>query len=237
MRPLRIFIVDDHEVARRGVRDLLDAEDDFTVVGEADCVASALALLPQADVDVAVLDVRLPDGDGIELCRTLTADDPDLKCLMLTSFDDDHVLIAAARAGAEAFVVKQVRGDDITIAVRQVGAGRSLLTSTVVARAIARVGRARADDRALAPLSDQERRVLKLLVGGRTNRQVGVEMRLAEKTVKNYVSSVLTKLQMSSRTEAAVYAALVFDHARHSAHDDDWNSAAPDDAVDGRDSA
>ena len=203
---LRIFIVDDHEVVRRGVRDLLEAEDDFTVVGEADCVASAMVLVPRADADVALLDVRLPDGDGIELCRALKADDPRLGCVMLTSCDDDQVLIDASMAGASAFVVKQVRGHDITNAVRQVGAGRSLLTPAVVARASDRLRRSCADDPVLARLSDQERRVLELLVGGRTNRQVGDQLHLAEKTVKNYVSSVLAKLGVSSRTKAAVIA-------------------------------
>jgi two-component system response regulator DevR len=204
---LRIFLVDDHEVVRRGVRDLLDSEDDFEVVGEAGSVEEALRRVDAAAPNVAVLDVRLPDGSGVELCRELRQTHPDLKCLMLTSFDDDEALFEAIVAGAAGYVLKQVKGNDIVNAVRQVGAGRSLLDATMTSRVMERLRNGSAEDPRLAGLSGQERRILELLAGGLTNRQIAAEMFLAEKTVKNYVSNLLTKMGMSRRTEAAVYAA------------------------------
>ena len=204
---LRIFLVDDHEVVRRGVRDLLDAEDDFEVVGEAGSVDEALRRVASAAPDVAVLDVRLPDGSGVELCRELRLSHPQLACLMLTSFDDDEALFEAIVAGAAGYVLKQVKGNDIVNAVRQVGAGRSLLDATMTSRVMERLRNGSAEDPRLAGLSGQERRILSLLADGKTNRQIAAEMFLAEKTVKNYVSNLLTKMGMSRRTEAAVYAA------------------------------
>jgi two-component system, NarL family, response regulator DevR len=204
---LRIFLVDDHEVVRRGVRDMLEAEDDFEVVGEAGSVTDALNRIPTVNPDVAVLDVRLPDGSGVELCRELRSSRPELACLMLTSFDDDEALFEAIVAGAAGYVLKQVKGSDIVDAVRQVGAGRSLLDPMMTSRVMERLRRGSAEDQRLAGLSGQERKILELLAEGKTNRQIAGEMFLAEKTVKNYVSNLLTKMGMSRRTEAAVYAA------------------------------
>ena len=204
---LRIFLVDDHEVVRRGVRDLLEAEDDFEVVGEAGTVEEALHRVPATSPDVAVLDVRLPDGNGIELCRELRSNHPRLACLMLTSFDDDEALFEAIVAGAAGYVLKQVKGNDIVEAVRQVGAGKSLLDPALTARVLDRLRNGPVEDPMLAKLSGQEHRILELLAEGKTNRQIAADMFLAEKTVKNYVSSLLAKMGMSRRTEAAVYAA------------------------------
>jgi len=204
---VRIFLVDDHEVVRRGVRDMLEVEDDFEVVGEAGSVQDAINRIPSARPDVAVLDVRLPDGSGVELCRELRSSDPEIACLMLTSFDDDEALFEAIVAGAAGYVLKQVRGSDIVNAVRQVGAGRSLLDPMMTSKVMERLRNGTADDQRVAGLSGQERRILELLADGKTNRQIAAEMFLAEKTVKNYVSNLLTKMGMSRRTEAAVYAA------------------------------
>jgi DNA-binding NarL/FixJ family response regulator len=212
---LRIFLVDDHEVVRRGVRDLLEAEDEFEVVGEAGSVAEALQRIPATSPDVAVLDVRLPDGSGVELCRELRSSHPQLVCLMLTSFDDDEALFEAIVAGAAGYVLKQVKGNDIVDAVRQVGAGRSLLDPAMTARVIERLRNGTAEDPRLAGLSGQERRILELLAEGQTNRQIAAEMFLAEKTVKNYVSNLLAKMGMSRRTEAAVYAARQAERQNH----------------------
>jgi len=203
----RIFLVDDHEVVRRGVRDMLEAEDDFEVVGEAGSVEEALSRVAAVSPDVAVLDVRLPDGSGVELCRELRSTYPSLACLMLTSFDDDEALFEAIVAGAAGYVLKQVKGSDIVSAVRQVGAGRSLLDPMMITRVMERLRNGAAEDPRLAGLSGQERKILELLADGKTNRQIAADMFLAEKTVKNYVSNLLTKMGMSRRTEAAVYAA------------------------------
>src|SRR4051795_5849750 len=204
---LTIFLVDDHEVVRRGVRDLLEGEDDFEVVGEAGTVEDALHRINASQPDVAVLDVRLPDGSGVELCRELRSLHPTLACLMLTSFDDDEALFEAIVAGAAGYVLKQVKGSDIVNAVRQVGAGRSLLDPMMTSKVMERLRKGTAEDQRLSGLSGQERRILELLAEGKTNRQIANEMFLAEKTVKNYVSNLLTKMGMSRRTEAAVYAA------------------------------
>jgi len=205
--PLRIFLVDDHEVVRRGVREMLDVEDDLEVVGEAGSVEEALHRVGAVRPDVAVLDVRLPDGSGVELCRELRSTCPDLRCLMLTSFDDDEALFEAIVAGASGYILKQVKGSDIVAAVRAVGAGRSLLDPALTMRVMDRLRQSTAEDPRLAGLSAQERRVLDLLADGLTNRQIAAEMFLAEKTVKNYVSNLLAKMGMARRTEAAVYAA------------------------------
>ena len=207
MDPLRIFLVDDHEVVRRGVREMLDVEDDLEVVGEAGSVEEALHRVGAVRPDVAVLDVRLPDGSGVELCRELRSTCPDLRCLMLTSFDDDEALFEAIVAGASGYILKQVKGSDIVAAVRAVGAGRSLLDPALTMRVMDRLRQSTAEDPRLAGLSAQERRVLDLLADGLTNRQIAAEMFLAEKTVKNYVSNLLAKMGMARRTEAAVYAA------------------------------
>lgn len=207
LMPLRIVVVDDHEMVRRGLRDLFDAEDGLQVVGEAGSVAEARHLFPAAAAEVAVLDVRLPDGSGIELCRELRSADPSLRCLMLTSFDHDEALLSAIVAGASGYLLKDVKGIDIVDAVREIGRGRSLLSATLKAGAVERLRHRAAGDSTLAGLSRQEHRLLELLVEGKTNRQIGADMSLTEKTVKNYVSSLLTKMGMSRRTEAAVYAA------------------------------
>ena len=204
--PVRIFLLDDHEVVRRGLRDLLDSEDDLQVVGEAGTAEEALRRVPATSPDVAVLDVRLPDGNGVEVCRELRSSHPELQCLMLTSFSDDEALVDAIMAGAAGYVLKQIRGNDLVDAVRRVGAGQSLLDPMLTARVLERL-RGRSEDDGLERLTDQERRILELLAEGLSNREIGERMYLAEKTVKNYVSNLLAKLGMHRRTEAAVYAA------------------------------
>lgn len=204
---LRIFLVDDHEVVRRGVRDLLEVEADLSVVGEASTVAEALHRIPAVSPDVAILDVRLPDGSGVELCRELRTDESAPACLMLTSFDDDEALFQSIVAGAAGYVLKQVKGHDIVSAVRRVGAGEFLIDPDVAASVRERLRRGPEEDPRLAALTAQEHRILNLLADGLTNRQIASEMFLAEKTIKNYVSNLLAKMGMSRRTEAAVYAA------------------------------
>src|SRR5947209_7522529 len=207
MDQIRVFLLDDHEVVRRGVRDLLESEGDVVVVGEASTAAEALARVPALRPDVAVLDVRLPDGDGVSVCRELRSQFPEMACLMLTSFADDEALFDAILAGASGYVLKQVRGADILGAVRTVAAGGSLLDPGTTARVMQRLrDQATAAD-PLAGLSEQERRVLELIGEGLTNRQIGERMFLAEKTVKNYVSNVLAKLGMERRTQAAAFVA------------------------------
>jgi two-component system response regulator DevR len=206
-RVVRVFLLDDHEVVRRGVRDLLEAAGDLEVVGEAGTAAEALQRVPAVRPDVAVLDVRLPDGNGIEVCRELRAANPDLRCMMLTSYDDDEALLDAIVAGASGYVLKEVRAADIVTSVRRIAAGESLLDPHATARIIERLRNPPPEDQRLASLSPQEQRILALLADGMTNRQIAHEMFLAEKTVKNYVSNLLTKLGMARRTEAAVYAA------------------------------
>jgi DNA-binding NarL/FixJ family response regulator len=200
---LRIFLVDDHEVVRRGVRTLLEAEDDFEVVGEAGTVRDALHQIP-----ASAADVRLPDGSGVELCRDLRSNNPAPACLMLTyADDDDEALLEASIAGAAGYLLKQLKGSDIIGAIRQVGAGRSLLDPAETDRVMERLRNVPAEDIRLAGLSEQERRILHLLGDGKTNRQIAAELSLSEKTIKNYVSKLLAKMAMSRRTEAAVYAA------------------------------
>ena len=211
---ISVFLVDDHEVVRRGVRDLLESTGDVTVVGEADSVAQALEEVPAAAPDVAVLDVQLPDGTGIELCRELRSQRPELSCLMLTSFPDDDALLDAVVAGASGYVLKQVRGSDLVDAVRQVATGHSLLDPVLRERAAKRIRSGPEEDERLRHLTPQERRILDLLADGMTNRQIADEMFLAEKTVKNYVSNLLAKMGMSRRTEAAVFAARMAERHR-----------------------
>lgn len=208
-KKITVFLLDDHEVVRRGVKDLLEAEGDIAVVGEGSTAAEALARIPTLVPDVAVLDVRLPDGDGVSVCRDLRSRLPGLCCLMLTSFADDDALYDAIIAGAAGYVLKQIRGRDLVEAVRTVAHGGSLLDAKATARVMQHlrdeaVARERADP--FAALTEQERRILDLIGEGLTNRQIGERMFLAEKTVKNYVSSLLAKLGLERRTQAAILA-------------------------------
>ena len=202
---MKVFLVDDHEVVRRGVADLLEQEDDLIVVGEAGTVAEALIRLPAARPDIAVLDMRLPDGNGVELCRELRSMMPTLNCLMLTSFSDEQAKVDAILAGAGGYVIKDIKGMELVSAVRIVGSGGSLLTPSAVRAVRDRLGRAEMTG-PLATLTSQERVVLKLIGEGLTNRQIAGRMFLAEKTVKNYVSGVLAKLGLARRTQVAVLA-------------------------------
>ena len=206
-----VFLLDDHEIVRRGVRELLESEPDITVVGEAGTAESALARIPALRPDVAVLDVRLPDGNGVAVCREIRSAMPQVACLMLTSFGDDDALFDAIMAGAAGYVLKQIRGTDLVGAVRTVASGRSLLDPEAASRVMRRM-RDQAD-RAdpLAALTGQERKILELIGEGLTNRQIGERMYLAEKTVKNYVSALFAKLGMERRTQAAAYAARIFE--------------------------
>ncbi len=213
---IRVFLLDDHEVVRRGVRELLEAGgDDLVVVGEAGTAEEALARIPALSPDVAVLDVRLPDGNGVEVCREIRSRHPGVACLMLTSFADDEALFDSIMAGASGYVLKQVRGSDLVDSVRRVAAGQSLLDPTVTARVLERLRHGPEEEHGVH-LTDQERRILDLLAEGLTNRQIGERLYLAEKTVKNYVSNLLMKLGMHRRTEAAVYAARLADRRRRS---------------------
>jgi two-component system response regulator DevR len=205
MGPVRVFLLDDHEIVRRGLREVFEAEEDLKVVGEASNAEEAMLRVPLAKADVAVLDVRLPGGSGIEVCRDLRAQMPELRCLMLTSFADDEALFSAILAGASGYFLKQIRGPDLVSAVRRVAQGQSLIDPALTAKVMERLRGGQEDER-IAKLSHQERRILDLIAEGKTNRQIGAEMYLAEKTVKNYVSSLLAKMGFSRRTEAAVYA-------------------------------
>ncbi len=207
MQKIRVFLLDDHEVVRVGVRELLESDGDVEVVGEASTAAEALVRVPAVRPDVAVLDVRLPDGDGVTVCRELRSQFPDLACLMLTSFADDEALFNAVLAGAAGYVLKQVKGNDILDSVRRVAAGQSLLDPTTTARMMQRLREQVQRPDPLEGLTEQERRVLALIGEGLTNRQIGERMFLAEKTVKNYVSNLLTKLGMERRTQAAAFVA------------------------------
>jgi DNA-binding NarL/FixJ family response regulator len=206
---ISVFLLDDHEVVRRGVKDLLEAEPDITVIGEGSTAAEALARVPALRPDVAVLDVRLPDGDGVTVCRDLRSKLPTLGCLMLTSFADDDALYDAILAGAAGYVLKQIKGSDLIDAVRTIAAGGSLLDAKTTARIMQRLRDDAADREKADPyaaLTDQERRILDLIGEGLTNKQIGDRMFLAEKTVKNYVSSLLAKLGLERRTQVAILA-------------------------------
>ena len=213
-----MFLLDDHEIVRRGLRDLLEAEDDLEVVGEASTAEQALGRIPATRPDVAVLDVRLPDGNGIEVCREIRSRHPEVRCLMLTSFADDEALFAAIMAGASGYVLKQVRGPDLVDAVRRVGRGESLLDPTLTGKVLERL-RTKPEQDELAGLTEQERRILELIADGMTNRQIAEEIYLAEKTVKNYVSNLLAKLGMSRRSEAAAYAARLSERRKQEGRD------------------
>ncbi|POX52562.1 DNA-binding response regulator [Streptomyces sp. Ru71] len=215
-RPIQVFLLDDHEVVRRGVHDLLNDEPDITVVGEAATVEQALVRVPALRPDVAVLDVRLPDGDGVTVCRDLRSRLPDLACLMLTSFDDEDALLDSIMAGAAGYVLKQIQGSDLVSAVRTVAAGQSLLDPSAAGRLMARLrhGRAEEEPDALPGLTEREREILALIGEGLTNRQIGQRLFLAEKTVKNHISRLLAKLGVERRVQAAVIASQTHDRLR-----------------------
>ncbi|MEU8436125.1 response regulator transcription factor [Streptomyces sp. NPDC029216] len=214
--PIKVFLLDDHEVVRRGLRDLLDAEPDITVVGEAGTAEQALARGPALRPDVAVLDVRLPDGDGIGVCRELRSHMPGLACLMLTSFDEEDALLDAIMAGASGYVLKQIKGSDLVSAVRTVATGQSMLDPATTARLMHSLRGPEAAkepvDARLAALTERERAVLELIGDGLTNRQIAKRLYLSEKTVKNHISRLLGKLGVERRVQAAVIAAQVHDH-------------------------
>ncbi|MDQ1514560.1 MAG: two-component system, NarL family, response regulator DevR [Actinomycetota bacterium] len=211
---LRVFLLDDHEIVRRGVRELLEAEEDLEVVGEAGTAEEAYGRIPATRPDVAILDVRLPDGDGVQVCREIRSRHPGVACLMLTSFADDEALFSAIMAGAAGYVLKQVRGTDLVDSVRRVGRGESLLDPSLTTRVLERLRHPPEADE-LAGLTGQERRILDLIAEGMTNRQIGEQLHLAEKTIKNYVSNLLAKLGMSRRSEAAAYAARLSERRQH----------------------
>ncbi|MFC3454940.1 response regulator transcription factor [Amycolatopsis speibonae] len=202
----KVFLVDDHEIVRRGLFDLLGGEPDIEISGEAASVSEALTRIPASDTDIAVLDVRLPDGTGIELCRELLSVQPDLRCLMLTSYADDEALFTAIMAGASGFVLKQVLGNELVSAIRTIADGGSLLDSRTTAALMNRIRRENDRDDPIAGLSEQERAVFELIGEGLTNREIGDRLFLAEKTIKNYVSRILGKLGIQRRTQAAVLA-------------------------------
>ncbi len=205
-KPIRVFLLDDHEVVRRGLHDLLESEGDIEIVGESGSVKEAIARIPALRPDVAVLDGRLPDGSGIDVCREVRSIDPTIKALILTSYDDDEALFAAILAGAAGYVLKQIGGNDLIDGVRRVAAGQSLLDPALTARVLERLRKGPEAHEELAALTEQERKILALIAEGLTNRQIGERMFLAEKTVKNYVSSILSKLGLERRTQAAVLA-------------------------------
>ncbi|MBQ0827101.1 response regulator [Streptomyces tagetis] len=216
--PIRVFLLDDHEVVRRGVHDLLDDEPDITVVGEAGTVEQALVRVPALRPQVAVLDVRLPDGDGVSVCRELRSRMPDLACLMLTSFDDEEALLDSIMAGASGYVLKQIQGSDLVSAVRTVAAGQSLLDPSATAKLMARLRGEQEKEQEPEPLpglTDREREILALIGEGLTNRQIGQRLYLAEKTVKNHISRLLAKLGVERRIQAAVIATQAQDRLRH----------------------
>ncbi|MFR0354587.1 response regulator [Streptomyces sediminimaris] len=216
--PIRVFLLDDHEVVRRGVHDLLDDEPDITVVGEASTAGQAMVRVPALRPQVAVLDVRLPDGDGVTVCRELRSSMPDLACLMLTSFDDEEALLDSIMAGASGYVLKQIQGSDLVSAVRTVASGQSLLDPSATTRLMARLrgGQEQEEEHdALPGLTDREREILALIGEGLTNRQIGRRLFLAEKTVKNHISRLLAKLGVERRIQAAVIATQAQDRLRH----------------------
>jgi len=201
-----VFLLDDHELVREGIRSLLESDEDIEVVGEASTTVEALSRIPLAKPDVAILDVRLDDGSGIDVCRDVRSALPDLVCLMLTSFADDEALYASVMAGAAGYVLKQIRARDLIDDVKKVAGGASLMDPRAIARVIERITNPPMVDPKLGGLSAQERRILDFIAQGLTNRQIGEEMFLAEKTIKNYITNLLTKLELHSRTEAAIFA-------------------------------
>jgi two-component system response regulator DevR len=204
--PIRVFLLDDHEIVRRGIKELLEAEGDIDVVGEAGLAQDALNRIPAVRPDVAILAGRLPDGSGVDVCREIRSRHPEVNALILTSYDDDEALFAAIMAGAAGYILKQVRGNDFVDIVRRVAAGQSMLDPAVTAQVLERLRKGPEVDPGLASLTQQEQRILTLIGEGKTNRQIAQEMYLAEKTVKNYTSSLYAKLGLESRTQAAIYA-------------------------------
>jgi DNA-binding NarL/FixJ family response regulator len=204
--PIRVFLLDDHEVVRRGLRDLLESDGDIEIVGESGSAREATARIPALHPDVAVLDARLPDGSGIDVCRDVRSVDSTIKALILTSYDDDEALFAAILAGAAGYLLKQVGGNDLLDAVRRVADGQSLIDPQLVARVLERLRNGPPEHAALTSLTEQEHKILILIAEGLTNRQIGDRLFLAEKTIKNYVSSILSKLGLERRTQAAVLA-------------------------------
>src|SRR3954470_7117403 len=210
---IRVFLLDDHEVVRRGLTALLESAPDIEIVGESGTAQEATRIIPALRPDVAVLDARLPDGDGVTVCRDIRSRDPGIKALMLTSYQDDEALFDAIMAGASGYLLKQVRGTDLVEAIRSVAAGRSLLDPAVTQRVLERIrAGGKREPEELAALTPQERRILEYVAEGMTNRQIGAEMFLAEKTVKNYVSGLLAKLGLERRTQAAVLANRLLGH-------------------------
>jgi two-component system, NarL family, response regulator DevR len=203
---VRVFLLDDHELVREGVRSLLESDPEIEVVGEASTGAEALTRVPLAKPDVAILDVRLEDGDGIEVCRDLRSAMPDLVCLMLTSFADDEAMYASVMAGAAGYVLKQIKAHDLIQDVKKVATGVSLMDPRAVARVVQRIANPPKADSSLSSLSPQEARILDLIADGKTNKQIAEAMFLSENTVKNYMTGLLRKLKVTSRTEAAIYA-------------------------------
>ena len=206
---IRVFVLDDHEIVRRGVAELIGAEPDLEVVGEASTAAEAIRRIPAAGPDVAVIDARLPDGSGIEVCREVRAEHPEIRCLILTSYDDDEAIFAAVLAGASGYVLKQIRAAHLLDAIRQLAAGRSLLDPDVTEALLRRIRNGTKEDPRLASLNEQERRILDLITEGLTNREIGEQLFLAEKTVKNNVSVLLAKLGMQRRTQVAALGAQI----------------------------
>ncbi len=217
---LGVFLLDDHEVVRTGLRALLEASSDIEVVGEAGTVAEALARIPPTKPDVAILDVRLPDGSGVEVCRDIRSSHPEIACVMLTSYADDEALIASIMAGAAGYVLKQVGSLDLLDTIRRAGEGQSLLDPALTERVLERLREGPHVDPRIASLTPQERRILDLIAEGYTNRQIAETMFLAEKTVKNYVSNLLSKLGMERRTQAATFAARLDERSSHEAQTD-----------------
>jgi two-component system, NarL family, response regulator DevR len=203
---IRVFLLDDHEIVRRGLRELLESEPDIEVVGESGLAQEAIRRIPALRPDVAVLDGRLPDGSGVDVCREIRSKHPEIAALILTSFDDDEALFSAIMAGAAGYVLKQIKGNDLVETIRRVAAGQSTLDPAVTQQVLDRLRNGPVEDPALAALTPQERRILELIGEGMTNRQIADAMFLAEKTVKNYVSGLLAKLGLQRRTQAAVFA-------------------------------
>lgn len=201
---IRVFIADDHEIVRRGIAAIIDAQGDMEVVGEAATAAQARSRIPAVRPDVAVLDVRLPDGSGVDVCRKVKQDDPSIRCLMLTAFDDEEALRAAIIAGADGYVIKDIRSSSLLDDIRATASGKRLIDPRVALRMTTQL-KEPADDPRFASLVLRERQVLALIADGCTNRQIGEKLGLAEKTVKNYVSSLLAKLGLERRTQAAVF--------------------------------
>jgi len=218
--PFSVFLLDDHQVVRAGLRALIEDSDDIVVVGEAATVDEALKRIPPTKPNVAILDVRLPDGSGVEVCREIRSTTPEVACLMLTSYADDEALVASIMAGAAGYVLKQVEGFDLLDAIRRAGAGQSLLDPVLVENVLERLRDGPKEDARLASLTPQERRILDLIAEGHTNRSIAQTMFLAEKTVKNYVSNLLAKLGMERRTQAATYAARLEERSAQAARAD-----------------